>query len=128
MAKAVRRCYKKVAPGEWKVGKYCNPKNSKTKYASGKPKKKPPLGKQRRVRRPATPVLDFDSPTPFGFIPSKETAVQRNNKRIATQKIKNIIQPPSAPPTMSARLQALVDAQKPVIGPPRPTIIMTRFD
>jgi len=104
MAKAVRRCYKKIAPGEWKVGKYCNPKTSKTKYASGKAKKKPPL----KLR--------------------KETAEKRNSRRIAAQKIKNIAQPPLAPPTMSDRLQALIDAQKPFIGPPRPPIIMTRFD
>lgn len=50
MAKAVRRCFKKQPGGMWTVGKMCNPIGAPTKYATGRVKKKPPLGLTRRQR------------------------------------------------------------------------------
>ena len=52
MALAVRRCYKKLpGSGNWAVGKMCNKKGAKKKYASGvrTVARKPPL--KRAVKR-----------------------------------------------------------------------------
>tara|TARA_R110002096_G_scaffold137575_1_gene290975 strand:+ start:80 stop:487 length:408 start_codon:yes stop_codon:yes gene_type:complete len=49
MAKATRRCFKKVG-GNYLVGKMCNPVGATTKYASGKATKKPALGLTRRQK------------------------------------------------------------------------------
>ena len=98
MAKAVRRCYKKIAPGEWKVGKYCNAKSATKKYASGKAKKKP--NSKKRVA----------------------LAVFKNkllNKRESSGNAKARAAAPS-------RVQALIDAQRQRQPKPRPFIHMVQ--